>query len=248
MPDFSGLETLVQNKTKIKTKYFYHISPKSNLTELQPKNEEYNPDRKDYVKRVSLADTIHGCVQGIILPGWGSDFELFGSDKQRLKNIKFLNKQISQFSVYRINVSDIKKTAILERDNMKLEKIGIFDILLTGEIAYTENIKCEYIGKINVYKLTREECQKRWGKTKGLIPFQFSVFLPYNPEFAYTLYVYDFDISVIDPVNMNQAFIDEDRDKFKVRIKNALLEGHLILKRNIAIMNDLISDAIKHLP
>ena len=74
--------------------YFYHLSPVKGIKALEPRTNKYSEKNLPIHKksRVCLADTIHGCIQSLYLPGWDKEFNF--EDDTRMKHLQ--NAQISK--------------------------------------------------------------------------------------------------------------------------------------------------------
>lgn len=212
-------QTTQPSKTAVdlypEVKRFYHLSVNEGITQLLPLRGEFWTDRKKKIKRVSIADTMHGCVQALMIPNWNQNYTLPKKDNM-FHVMKNKNGNTFTFYVYTINPLLIETDKIIACDKFDMKSNMIFDIQMTGEVAYKDKIDCSYLGKVDVKMLSRSEYNLKYSLFDRL-PITTWCTQPFNTTFHLSLLD-----SVITTENKNiQVLLKNDLESYKRRLKKA---------------------------
>ena len=161
MINFSALETLLRNEEgAIKTKvgysyYYYHLSPVGTIEQLEPRTNKFSEKGSNAKGRVSMGDTIYGCVQALFLPGYIRNFKWWPNDPMKHISKAQISKKEYVFHVYQIKSSQLKDSEIA---TYELNESGhrIFDQFITGELGYYSKALCTNLGTVKVTMLDEQ--------------------------------------------------------------------------------------------
>jgi hypothetical protein len=161
---FSSIEKLQRNfqgEVETKggaTKFFYHLSPVPGIKKLRPSTSKYSEkEGNKSTNRICFADTMHGCVQALFLPGWTRNFVWDKTDHMLHLTKAMVGKKEYEFSVYRVNALDFDLEYISNHESDKDSSVNVFDMHLTGELGYRKTIACEDMGTIRIKMLSKTE-------------------------------------------------------------------------------------------
>lgn len=209
---------------------YFHLSTVSGLKSLVPQRKEYVIRKKKEVRRVSLADTMQGCVSALVLPFWGTNFKYYDEGTMGHTTKARTGERTWEFVVYTVQKTDIKKSEIVEHEETDLTKVSIFDILMTGEIAYGRAVKCMEIGKVTITKLTQAECTRRWGTSDHMAPILLQCTVMNDFSFRFT--PYDFNLTSAEHVVKH--YIEEGHKAYVERLRIAMRAHADITRANAA--------------
>lgn len=204
----------------------YHVSPVKGITKLKPMSDKYSDDRPQYVPKISLGTTIHGCVQALCLPGIRRKFTWDPGDDMIHVNKGQITKYSYLFYVYAVDTSEMDKRCIVETVETTLEKTAIFDIDITQEVAYSSPIACKCIGTIRVDKLKKPE-----GLAQFNLPVMVRCTIPLESYWQLDLLDFKVSASSDDEVLLKEK-LKEDYVAFLNVVDNALNKYVKITKDN----------------
>jgi hypothetical protein len=222
---------------------YYHLSPIKNITELKPLSDKYSNDRKNTQKpKISLGSTIYGCVHGLVLPNWRTQFDIVDDNMKHVENAR-IDKQDFLFYLYSVDSVDFDKRSIVECPEFDLTQSRVFDILITGELGYTKPIKCNCLGPIVVHMQS---------KTSALLQFPFSLpatikcTLPNETQWILDLLNFNIRPSVVKDKQL-ESILNTDRKLFIQQLQKAFVQYIKFIDINANRVKENYKRAIKFL-
>lgn len=186
-------------------KVYYHLSTVPNLNVLKPLSTKNSNDRPGKNK-LSLAPTIHGCVHGLVLPGYKVKYS-----KEYLMSHLDASKRtdkIYSFYLYGVNTDKLDGRSVLEttyNDNYG----AVFDLDVTQELSYMKEVDCEFLGEVVVEMLSAQKAKKNFAYQD--LPVVTWCTIP--GKSYWTLSILDFKLSSKD--EKIASSLDSDLELFK---------------------------------
>ncbi len=210
--------------------YVYHVSMNKSIKVLEPRTGKYSEQGNDMTgkSRVCFADTVHGCITALCLPGYMVKFREINDSMSHIKKAR-IDDRTYKFYLYRADTTNFNRDKVTVGDMTTKENplTNVFDRYLTGEIGYYGEIPVDNLGEIKVTMMSESEHLKQKCK---YVPYNLPLYTTHTSSYFIGAFL-DFIISGDDETTPLD-FLNNDREELTTRYqlyKNNILDN---LKQN----------------
>jgi hypothetical protein len=218
--------------------YVYHVSMNKSIKVLEPRTDKYSEQGNDVTgkSRVCFADTVHGCITALCLPGYMVRFREINNGMAHIRKAR-KDERTYSFYLYRANTTDFNRDKVTVSDMTTKDNplTNVFDRYLTGEIGYYGDIPVTNLGEIKVTMMGESEHLKQKYK---YVPYTLPLYTTHTSSFFIGAFL-DFEISS-DSEDIPIEFLKADREELITRYhlyKNNILTN---LKHNTRLIEQYL--------